>query len=344
MQRIQIGKLFSIVGLFISFAVACALPTGAQGTIIGTAQGNLSVPDAGIIPQITVGGEEAYSMFAHAALPENTPFHRAESYEDAGMEALLYAGYPFDGLGLQKKYGVSGDFARVITQQAIWSYIEGWPIDSSDGSIRTRYMKDLLQAAENQTPQEHPVSISPESPSFRLQGGFYRSETLTLTQADGSVTVHPENGIQVLAEDGSAVTTLRQGDRFLLLAPEGLTELSLPVTHLFQEVVAVHYIPDTDNPQMDHLLRAQAQETPRGGTWRFPLPEQPSSTEELSVSHPPETTQAPSSAPTPTETTAIVSPDTGDGGTPLTAAALLGLCFVASGLTFFGKRSKNGTR
>lgn len=122
----------------------------------------------------------------------------------------------------------------MITQQAIWSYIEGWPVDSSDGSIRTRYMKDLLQAAENQTPQEHPVSISPESPSFRLQGGFYRSETLTLTQADGSVTVHPENGIQVLAEDGSAVTTLRQGDRFLLLAPEGLTELSLPVTHLFK--------------------------------------------------------------------------------------------------------------
>lgn len=71
-----------------------------------------------------------------------------------------------------KKYGVSDDFARVITQQAIWSYIEGWPIDSSDGSIRTRYIKDLLQAAENQTPQEHPVLLSPESPSFRLQGDF----------------------------------------------------------------------------------------------------------------------------------------------------------------------------
>ena len=113
--------------------------------MLGASQGERSIPDAGVIPQITVNGEEAYSMFAQSALPQNTPFHRAESYEDAGMEALLYAGYPFDGLGLQKKYGVSDDFARVITQQAIWSYIEGWPIDSSDGSIRTRYIKDLLR-------------------------------------------------------------------------------------------------------------------------------------------------------------------------------------------------------
>ena len=256
MKRIQIGKLFSIAGLFIHFAVAFSLLAGAQGTVLGASQGERSIPDAGVIPQITVNGEEAYSMFAQSALPQNTPFHRAESYEDAGMEALLYAGYPFDGLGLQKKYGVSDDFARVITQQAIWSYIEGWPIDSSDGSIRTRYIKDLLQAAENQTPQEHPVLLSPESPSLRLQGGFYRSETLTLTQADGSIAIHPENGIQVLDEDGSAVTTLHQGDRFILVAPENLTELSLPVTHLFQEVVAVHYIPDADNPKMDHLLRA----------------------------------------------------------------------------------------
>ena len=87
--------------------------------MLGASQGERSIPDAGVIPQITVNGEEAYSMFAQSALPQNTPFHRAESYEDAGMEALLYAGYPFDGLGLQKKYGVSDDFARVITQQAI---------------------------------------------------------------------------------------------------------------------------------------------------------------------------------------------------------------------------------
>lgn len=344
MKRIQIGKLFSIAGLFIHFAVAFSLLAEAQGTVLGASQGERSIPDAGVIPQITVNGEEAYSMFAQAALPQNTPFHRAESYEDAGMEALLYAGYPFDGLGLQKKYGVSDDFARVITQQAIWSYIEGWPIDSSDGSIRTRYIKDLLQAAENQTPQEHPVLLSPESPSFRLQGGFYRSETLTLTQADGSIAIHPENGIQVLDEDGSAVTTLHQGDRFILVAPENLPELSLPVTHLFQEVVAVHYIPDADNPKMDHLLRAEAQETTRGGTWHFSLPEQPLSAKEPTVSHPAESMQAPSYTSAPTETTEIATPDTGDDGMPFTAAALLGLCWVASGLIFLGKRSKNGNR
>ena len=105
----------------------------------------------------------------------------------------------------------------MITQQAIWSYIEGWPIDSSDGSIRTRYIKDLLQAAENQTPQEHPVLLSPESPSFRLQGGFYRSETLTLTQADGSIAIHPENGM--LTKVGYQLTGIHP--RNFIITPNG---------------------------------------------------------------------------------------------------------------------------
>ena len=75
MKRIQIGKLFSIAGLFIHFAVAFSLLAGAQGTVLGASQGERSIPDAGVIPQITVNGEEAYSMFAQSALPQNTPFH-----------------------------------------------------------------------------------------------------------------------------------------------------------------------------------------------------------------------------------------------------------------------------
>ena len=106
----------------------------------------------------------------------------------------------------------------------------------------------------------------------------------------------------------------------------------------------MHYIPDADSPKMDHLLRAEAQETTRGGTWHFSLPEQPLSAKEPTVSHPAESMQAPSYTSAPTETTEIATPDTGDDGMPFTAAALLGLCWVASGLIFLGKRSKNGNR
>lgn len=91
---------------------------------------------------------------------------------------------------------------------------------------------------------------------------------------------------------------------------------------------------------MDHLLRAEAQETTRGGTWHFSLPEQPLSAKEPTVSLPAESMQAPSYTSAPTETTEIATPDTGDDGMPFTAAALLGLCWVASGLIFLGKRSK----
>ena len=73
--------------------------------MLGASQGERSIPDAGVIPQITVNGEEAYSMFAQSALPQNTPFHRAESYEDAGMEALLYAGYPLTASDCKKIWG-----------------------------------------------------------------------------------------------------------------------------------------------------------------------------------------------------------------------------------------------
>ncbi len=347
MRNKKKGKFFQLIGLLMLLPVALTFPARAQGTVIGTSNRTLAVPDAGTIPHITVGGEEAYSMFINAAPPENTAFRREEPYEDAGAEAILYAGYPLDGLGLQKKYGVSDDFARVVTQQALWFYIAGLPFESTEDSVRARYMRELLQAAEDQIPQEHPVSISPENPSFQHQGGYYRSETVTLTRAEGSIAVQPENGVQILSEDGTAVTTLRQGDRFILLAPDYLTEITLNVTHQFSVFLPVHYIPETDNPKMDHLLRMETQEQTRSGIWRFSLPEQPSAetqppSEEPSVSLPSGTTQAPSS--TPADTTAIDSPSTGGTGTSVTAATLLGLCWVTTGLIFLGKRNRNGTR
>lgn len=58
--------------------VALAFPARAQDTVIGTSNRTLAVPDAGTIPHITVGGEEAYSMFINAAPPENTAFRRED--------------------------------------------------------------------------------------------------------------------------------------------------------------------------------------------------------------------------------------------------------------------------
>lgn len=338
-------KLLLAVGFLLLYSTLLVFPAKAQETMIGTAQGNIYAPGAGSIPNITVGGEAAYSMFANASLPDNTAFQPAQADEDAGIEAILNAGYPFDSLGLQKKYGVSDDFARVVTQQAIWFYIEGWPIDSMEDSVRMRYINDLLQAAQAQLPQEHPVSVVPESPAFQHQGGFYRSETLTLKQAEGTITVQPDNGVKVLLEDGTAATTLRQGDRFILLAPDDLTEISLNVTHRFSNIVPVSYRPETEDYQTDHLLQAQEHVQTRSGVWRFALPETlSSSTQALSEESAPmssETELSPSSTSAGTMPQ-TGSPSTGGTGMPITAAALLGLCWVAIGLACLGKQTRNG--
>lgn len=339
--RIAAGVLL-LAALFIAF------PAQARGALIGNAEGSISAPGAGMAPRITINGEAAYSMFPHTSLPNQTPFRQAEEYEDAGMESLLYAGYPFDGFGLQKKYGVSDDFAHVVTQWAIWYYVEGWPSDFPEDSVRAQYLTELLEAAHTHKPQEHPVAVEPKAPAFQHQSGYYRSEALTLRQADGVITVQqPTDGVQILLEDGTAATTLRQGDRFFLLAPDHLEEIALQVSHQFSTVTPVRYIPETADERMDHLLRAQEQEQTRSGVWRFALPEEaPSGTQEPTptvsenVTKPP----APSASVTaePETMPQTGSPSTGGVGMPATAATLLGLCWVVAGVAFLEKRSRNG--
>lgn len=325
-------------------ALLTASPALARDALIGNAQGNVVAPGAGVIPDLTIGGEKAYSMFAHAALPDQTPFRQAETYEDEGMESLLYAGYPFNGLGLQEKYGVSDDFARVVTQHAIWYYIEGWPADALEENTHTRYLRELLQAAHDQTPQEHPVTVAPEAPSFTHQNGYYRSEMLTLSRADGTIAIQqPEAGVQILLADGTTAATLRQGDRFFLLAPDHLPEIALQVTHRFSAVIPVRYLPETADARMDHLLRAQVQEQTRSGIWRFALPEEaPSSTQEVSHTVAESTTKP--TVPSVTEEADSIpqtgSPSTGGVGMPATAATLLGLCWTVAGIACPGKRRR----
>lgn len=334
-------------GLFLLVPMLWMFPVKAQDTVIGTAQGNLTAQGAGIIPHLTIGGEEAYSMFLHGKLPDETAFLLDEGYEDAGVQALLDAGYPFDGLGLQKKYGVSDDFARVVTQQALWFYIAGWPFESTEDSIRARYIRELMQIAEEQKPRERTVSVAPEKPSFQRKNGHYRSEVMTLSKADGVIAVQPESGVQIVSENGEAVTTLRQGDRFILLAQESLTVMTVHVEHRFSSVVPLHYIPAKEEARMDHLLRGEMQEQTRGGVWRYALPEAEQTSRRAPSA---QTTLAPASS-APAATTAPAetmpqtgSPSTGGIGAPATAATLLGLCWVTAGIAFLGKKSRNSRK
>lgn len=335
-------------GLLLLFAFLLIAPVTAQTAFIGTAEGSITAPGAGTVPNLMLNGEMCYSLFPHTSLPKQTPYRQAERYEDAGMESLLYAGYPIDGLGLQKKYGVPDDFARVVTQWAIWHYAESWPFDATDNSTRSQYLKELLQAAQKQTRQAPSVAVEPEAPSFRLQNGYYRSEMLTLRRADGEITIQPSSdGTKVLLANGTAATTLRQGDRFYLLAPDYLAEIALQTVHQFSVVAPVQYIPETSNKRIDHLLRAQVRQQTRNGVWRFALPDavRPSGTQAPvfpvteALTLPPAAKAAPPEADTSPQTG---SPSTGGAGMPNNATTLLGLCWAAVGIGFLGKRSRNG--
>lgn len=334
-------------GPLLLFTFLLIAPVTAQTAFIGTAEGSITAPGAGAVPNMTINGEVCYSLLPQTSLPNQTPYRPAERYEDTGMESLLYAGYPIDGLGLQKKYGVSDDFARVVTQWAIWHYAENWPFDATDTSTRSRYLKELLQAARKQTRQEQPVAVEPAA-SFRRQNGYYRSEMLTLRRADGEIAIQqPSDGTQVLLENGTAATTLRQGDRFYLLAPDYLSEISLQIVHQFNVVTPVQYIPETADEQIDHLLSAQVRQQSRSGVWRFALPGavRPSGTQAPvprvtgALTEPPAAkAEPPEAVPSPQ----TGSPSTGGAGMPNNATTLLGLCWAAAGIGFLGKRSRNG--
>ena len=317
-------------------------PAGALERADIHIEGTLTVPGAGSIPQISANGAPAYSMLADASLPESGLFQPTE-YGDAGLQAILTAGFPLDELGLQKKYSVSDDAARVATQQAIWLYMAGWKTEAGQAaSSDSDYLDALLQAAEEPLFQPPGISVTPLNPVFQKQeDGLYHSEILTVEDLTGSISVDAEDGVQLLAEDGSAITALRKGDRFILTAAEDLTEIVLQVTHRFPQAVPVQYSPLTSGGQAGPIVQAQQQEQTRVGTWRFALPLDTSSgsaQEPMKGEEPSAATRKESATPTSEDIPYTDSPDTGGSGAAFLAAALLGLCWVATGLTGLWKR------
>lgn len=314
-------------------------PAGALEKTEVCIDGRIIVPGAGSVPRISANGAPAYSMLAGETLPESGLFQPAE-YEDAGLQAILAAGFPLDELGLQEKYKVSDDAARVATQQAIWLYMAGWKPESRRANGHSEYLDALLQAAEEPLFQPPIISITPLNPAFQKQeDGLYRSEVLTVEDLTGSISVDIEDGVQLLGEDGAAVTTLQEGDRFVLTAAEELTEIALQVTHRFPQAVPVQYSPLSGGGQSGPILQAQQQEQTRTGTWRFALP-LGSASGSTGEPAPPTATRE-ESAPAASESIPYTdSPDTGDSGTPFPTAALLGLCWVATGLVGFWKRTR----
>lgn len=182
----------------------------------GMAKNNFGVA----APPITIDGRVAYCLNAQKDYPVAKNYSTSSPYSDLHIRAALYHGYPVDGSGLQKKYGVSDDDARYYTQIAMWTYTN--PGFMADKRGRVAYYDELLAKVQAGDVAIKKFSLSESNLNFTIQDdGSYLSQQVNTSGASGTYNVTTsDNRAQVLnANNGQAITSAPIGTPFKVKLP-----------------------------------------------------------------------------------------------------------------------------
>lgn len=199
-----------------------------------------------IAPPITIDGEVAYCLNLYKNFPVGSDYPTTTPYEDVGMRAILYHGYPVDKSGMQGKYGLTDEEARYYTQVAIWQY-KG---DLADRDRGVPYLNELMTKAKNQDLGDRSFLISPTKVEAQQGNGYQETSMISTSGANGTFTFPSDSNVWSVDVNGSNKNTFNIGESFKLRATKGFNgEKTFTVNSNLQNPAALQYNPSVSSNQ-----------------------------------------------------------------------------------------------
>lgn len=141
------------------------------------------------VPYITIDGQQqAYCADFYKKTPSQNKYVKVE-YEDDGIISLLYNGYLHDFVDLKEKYSLTDEETLVLTQLAIWKYIENWEKSNEDHP----YVDEMLSLAENKEIDKKEFAIDENALIFEKAGEYKETKVINTKGGSGKFVIKAEN-------------------------------------------------------------------------------------------------------------------------------------------------------
>ena len=205
------------------------------------------------------------------------------------VQRLMFAGWPFDSLGLQQKYDLpeeTASGARFQTQLALWFALEQWydntfdkeSVDALTAGYENPedipgyvlYRQQLLYAAlgtlDDMLPKQEDLILNGSADvvfSWDEDAELYRSPLLSLTGFSGEYEIQAPNGITARSESGEETTRFHTGEEFYFTTTDG--------DQLFQSPEIAFAVSDYNYIYPDNVYLYNPLEIPEQGLGNYKL-------------------------------------------------------------------------
>ena len=178
--------------------------------------------DAASTPLPTYSRED-YLSSANSYVDEGCPGNTSGQYTKiactrAQIAAILYAGFPVNGTGLQQKWSISDDSAREAVQDDLWT-AQRDGLDSYKNLTPTKYAEELMKYAANggYGGQEGTVTVSGDT-TLAESSGVWKTGLVTLGGTYGGIVNLKDNSgnFKFFNESGNEITTATSDAAFYI--------------------------------------------------------------------------------------------------------------------------------
>ena len=221
------------------------LSTNSFGSIIASAAtGNAGVGlefISGITaPPITIDGEIGYCLNLYKGFPVSSEYSSSSPYEDDGISAILYHGYPVNKSGLQGKYGLTNEQARYYTQVAIWQYLG----DLADRDRGVPYLNELIAKAKAGDLGSQNFAIGSTNVEAKQMGGYQETQQISTSGSSGTFTFPSDANVWSVDVNGNKKNVFNIGESFKVRANTGFNgEKTVAMSTSLKKPAALQYTP-----------------------------------------------------------------------------------------------------
>lgn len=210
-----------------------------------------------VVPYITINNNQGYCYDMYLKAPKNIEYSK-EFLEDQKVMNMIYAGYPFDGMGLKAKYNVSEDDELTFTQVAIWYYREG--LDRSE--LTSKYVLELLDIGNQDIIPKKSFAIDEGSLMFRNQDKYLETDIINTSGYKGNFTIKTEGNLKAFDSNNNEKYSFNVGEGFKLRKlADGITSGSFSIKADVENVSIEYYVPIDDETHQDIIVPILSNET-----------------------------------------------------------------------------------
>lgn len=210
-----------------------------------------------VVPYITINNNQGYCYDMYLEAPKNIEYKK-EILEDQKVMNMIYAGYPFNGMGLKEKYNISEDDELTFTQVAIWYYREG--LDRSE--LTSKYVLELLDIWDRDIIPKKSFAIDEDLLVFNARGKYLETNMINTYGYKGTFTINTNGNIKVMDVNNNERYEFNVGEKFKLIKDaDGITTGNFSIKANVDKISIEYYVPIDDETYQDIIVPILSNET-----------------------------------------------------------------------------------